>query len=275
MTDVIGPDGLDMGVTNPRRKFRWVVRLYKDAKQVRPAEFLSRCQRPPLTIHGTADKIWNGGGEILMTFRRTDVEQCDEIWLALYDGCGVIVEEWELLDVRAIPMRLFTSHIPGDEEYEDEPGEQTVKYMFDSMRYKAADEKWTNFSTLGKGNKMTADLLDWKRQSIFDGYVEQAAAFCTGKGGDELLMRGLEEIADIIEQGAYDFRMKVCAIILEKLLRNEPAKWHTMPSPFFDSFCDAIRHQTNGLNIKTISSCTCDIVALMQHGCKCGHLTKG
>ena len=158
MEKVIGPDNLDMGENNLRRKFRWVVKLFKDAKQVNKAEFVRVSRRPPLNINATVEKSWNSGGVMEITFFRTNVEPFDEVWIGLHQGDGSLVEEWELCDVKRLPLCLFTSHIPGDEEYEDNEGEETAKIDFRHMRYRrhvklgfGIDDKvgkWENWSVI-------------------------------------------------------------------------------------------------------------------------------
>lgn len=131
-----------------KRKYRFLIKLFKDAKQV-AEEWLLRGQRPPLTISATAEKSWNEGGEVNFTFNRIGVEPCDEIWLGLLDGCGNIVEEFELCDVSVIPpgKRLMENWGYFENPIEQEDTTQII-YEFKHMRYRAAGEKWTNWSVI-------------------------------------------------------------------------------------------------------------------------------
>lgn len=130
-----------------KRKFFWYARLYKDARQVAEIEPVRISHRPRLVLHATADKSWCTGGGIELTFFRDAIEPCDEIWLGCIRGEEVF-EEWELLNVKEIPRQLYTSHIPGDVVYEDNEGEKTVKYRYETLRWRPPGKKWTNFSNL-------------------------------------------------------------------------------------------------------------------------------
>lgn len=139
-----------------RHKFRWVVVLYKDGDKITQNEFVRVSRRPPLTISATANESWNHGGKMALTFFRKGVEECDGIWLGVVDGDGAVFEEWELREVKKLPPRLFTSHIPQDDiEYEDDENE-TFEFSFNNMSYRCNKTvfnndnvgKWTNYSTL-------------------------------------------------------------------------------------------------------------------------------
>lgn len=143
---VLGPDNLDLGPPRPHRKFRFVVKLFKDAKQLRDAEFLSRGRRPFPTIFAreAEGKVQSGvmGDTMSVTFMRTDVEDFNEIWLGLYDGVGTLIEEWDFGEVKIIPPGW-----PGYEECLDE-GEQTVTFTYEKMMYRSSGGEWTNWSAL-------------------------------------------------------------------------------------------------------------------------------
>lgn len=74
----------------------------------------------------TAESSWNDGGEVEFTFGRKDVEEFDEAWVGLYDACGNLLKEWELLEMKRLPVVT---------NYDDEW--TTLTCEFKHMRHRA------------------------------------------------------------------------------------------------------------------------------------------
>ena len=101
-----------------RRKFRWVVQLFKNRKEIKKAQFVKVHSRPNYQPSREPphlpdlDYFFDIGFDCWIHKEKNDdwtVEDLtafDEVVLALFDGCGCMLERWTMGDITRKPFPM-------------------------------------------------------------------------------------------------------------------------------------------------------------------------